>query len=64
MKENLIKVLNQDKAQMLINLGFKYIKETMNQQTVHSFFVSEELLKYVNQNFDKHDFLLTNKMTF
>ena len=64
MKENLIKVLNQDKAQMLINLGFKYIKETMNQQTVHSFFVSEELLKYVNQNFDKRDFLLTNKMTF
>lgn len=64
MKENLIKVLNQDKAQMLINLGFKYIKETMNQQTVHSFFVSEELLKYVNQNLDKHDFLLTNKMTF
>lgn len=64
MKENLIKVLNQDKAQMLINLGFKYIKETMNQQMVHSFFVSEELLKYVNQNFDKHDFLLTNKMTF
>ena len=64
MKENLIKVLNQDKAQMLINLGFKYIKETMNQQTVHSCFVSEELLKYVNQNLDKHDFLLTNKMTF
>lgn len=64
MKENLIKVLNQDKAQTLINLGFKYIKETMNQQTVHSFFVSEELLKYVNQNFDKHDFLLANKMTF
>ena len=64
MKENLIKVLNQDKAQMLIDLGFKYIKETMNQQTVHSFFVSEELLKYVNQNLDKHDFLLTNKMTF
>lgn len=64
MKEKLIKVLNQDKAQMLINLGFKYIKETMNQQTVHSFFMSEELLKYVNQNLDKHDFLLTNKMTF
>lgn len=62
--KNLIKVLNQDKAQMLIDLGFKYIKETMNQQTVHSFFVSEELLKYVNQNLDKHDFLLTNKMTF
>lgn len=64
MNENLIKVLNQDKAQTLIDLGFKYIKETMNQKTVHSFFVSEDLVKYVNQNFDKHDFLLTSKMTF
>ena len=62
--QNLIKVLNQEKAQELINLGFKYIMETMNGQKVHSFFMSEELRKYINSNFSKQDFLLSNKLTF
>lgn len=62
--KNLIKVLNQDKAQELINLGFKYTTETMNGKTVHSFFMSEELRNYINSNFSKQDFLLSNKLTF
>ena len=62
--KNLIKVLNQEKAQELINLGFKYTTETMNGQKVHSFFMSEELRKYINSNFSKQDFLLSNKLTF
>ena len=41
--KNFIKVLNQDKAQELINLGFKYTTETMNGNTVHSFFMLVEL---------------------
>ena len=51
--KNLIKVLNQDKAQELISLGFKYTTETMNGKTVHSFFMSEELINYININFLK-----------
>lgn len=62
--KNLIKVLNQDKAQELISLGFKYTTETMNGKKVHSFFMSEELRKYINSNFSKQDFLLSNKLTF
>lgn len=62
--KNLIKVLNQDKAQELISLGFKYTIETMNGKKVHSFFMSEELRKYINSNFSKQDFLLSNKLTF
>ena len=62
--KNFIKVLNQDKANQLIIKGFKYTTETMNGKTIHSFFVSEELLSYVNKNFDKRDFFLSNKMTF
>ena len=62
--KNLIKVLNQDKAQELINLGFKYTTETMNGKTVYSFFMSEELRNYINSNFSKQDFLLSNKLTF
>ena len=55
---------HQDKAQELINLGFKYTTETMNGKTVHSFFMSEELRNYINSNFSKQDFLLSNKLTF
>ena len=62
--KNLIKVLNQDKAQELINLGFKYITETMNGEKIHSFFMSEELQNYVNSYFSMKDFLLSNKLTF
>ena len=62
--KNLIKVLNQDKAQELINLGFKYTTETMNGKTGHGFFMSEELRKYINSNFSKQDSPLSNKLTF
>ena len=64
MNKNLIKVLNQDKANELINLGFKYTTETMNGSTIHSFFMSEELREHINKNFSKKDFLLSNKLTF
>lgn len=62
--KNLIKVLNQDKAQELINLGFKYTTETMNGKKIHSFFMSEELKNYINSNFSEQDFFLSNKLTF
>lgn len=62
--KNLIKVLNQEKAQELINLGFNHVKETVNGTTIYSFFMSEELRKYINSNFSKQDFLLSNKLTF
>lgn len=62
--KNLIKVLNPDKASELIGLGFKYTIETVNGKPIHSFFVSEELISYINCKFDKKDFLFSNKMTF
>lgn len=62
--KNLIKVLDHEKANSLIAMGFKYTIETMNNNTVYSFFVSEELLSFVNKNFDVKDFFLSNKMTF
>ena len=64
MDKNLIKVLNQDKAQELINLGFKYTTETMNGKKINSFFMSEELQNYVNSYFSINDFLLSHKLTF
>ena len=63
-EKKLIKVLDQDKAQELIDLGFKYTTEAMNGKTVHSFFMSEELKQYINSHFSKQDFLLSNKLSF
>lgn len=61
---NMIRVLNQDKANQLINLGFKYVLETVNGKTVCSFFMSEKIMEYINNNFDKKDFFLADKLTF
>lgn len=59
-----IKIINTDKAQELISLGYQYVIETMNQRPIHCFLYSEELMNYVDQNFEKHDFLLSNKLSF
>ncbi|POO87880.1 hypothetical protein [Clostridium sp. 3-3] len=64
MRENLIKVFNQAKADELSKLGFKYVSEIVNGKTVYSFFVSEEIMNYVNSKFNKKDFFLSNKLTF
>lgn len=60
----MVKVLEPLKAQELIKLGYKYTKEVMNGQEIHTFFLSEELMSYIHSNFSKKDFLLSNKLTF
>lgn len=62
--KNLIKVLNQDKANELISLGFKYMKESINGQTAYAFFVSEELNEYIMSNFETKDFFYNNMLCF
>jgi hypothetical protein len=62
--KSMIKVLNQEKANQLAILGFKYVLETVNGESVCSFFMSEKIMDYINSNFDKKDFFLTNKITF
>ena len=61
---NLIKVLDQDKANELITLGFKYITESINGQTAYAFFVSEELNLYIMSNFETNDFFYNNTLCF
>ena len=61
---NLIIVLNQEKAEELSNLGFKYITQTINNQIVYGFFISEEIMQYVTKHFAKADFLLHNRLIF
>ena len=59
-----IKVLNQDKAQELADLGFRYTLDRINNQTVYAFFVSKELTEYLNSNFDSKDYFMNNTLHF
>ena len=64
MEKNLIKVFDSKKAEELANLGFRYTLDSINAQSIYAFFVSEELLKYINSNFDSKDFFLDNMLHF
>ena len=62
--KNLIKVLNQDKAQELISLGFNHVKETVGENVTYCFFIAEELRKYMNSNKKKKGLEGSKKVTF
>lgn len=64
MENNLIKVFDPKKAEELANLGFRYTLDSVNGENIYAFFVSEELLNYVNSNFESNDFFLHNMLHF
>lgn len=64
MEKKLIKILNPEKAKKLADLGFRYTLDSINGSTIYAFFVSEELLKYINSNFDQKDFFFDNMLRF
>lgn len=64
MEKNLIKVFDSKKAEKLADLGFRYTLDSINGQSIYAFFVSKELLEYINSNFDSKDFFLDNMLHF
>jgi len=64
MEKKLIKILNPDKAEQLKQLGFNYILDSINGQTVYAFCISDELIKYLQSNFDTNDFFFDNTLRF
>ena len=64
MEKNLIKVFDSEKAEKLADLGFRYTLDSINGQSIYAFFVSKELLEYINSNFDSKDFFLDNMLHF
>ncbi len=64
MDNKLIKVFDSKKAQELADLGFRYTLDSINGQSVYAFFICEDLLKYINSNFDSKDFFLDNMLHF
>lgn len=64
MENKIIKVFDSKKAKELADLGFRYILDSINGQSVYAFFVSDDLLKYINSHFDSKDFFLDNMLRF
>ena len=64
MENKKIKVFDSKKAKELADLGFRYILDSINGQSVYAFFVSDDLLKYINSHFDSKDFFLDNMLRF
>ena len=64
MESKTIKVFDSKKANELADLGFRYILDSINGQSVYAFFVSDDLLKYINSHFDSKDFFLDNMLRF
>lgn len=61
---NLIKVFNPKQAKALADLGFEYIHDSINNEQVCAFFASEELIEYLNNNFDAKDYVINNMLHF
>lgn len=64
MDKNLIKVFNSNQAEELRELGYEYMLENIGDVKAYVFCVSEELLSYLHNNFEKKDFLLENTLRF
>ena len=64
MENNLIKVFDSNKANKLADLGFRYTLDRINNQEVYAFFVSKELIDYLNSNFDAKDYFMNNTLHF
>lgn len=64
MENKTIKVFDSKKAKELADLGFRYILDSINGQSIYAFFVSDDLLKHINSHFDSKDFFLDNMLRF
>jgi len=64
MDKKLIKIFDSKKADELSKIGFKYMLENMGNNQAYVFCVSEELLSYLQSNFDSSSFLLENTLRF
>ena len=60
MKNNFIKVVNQDVANNLVALGFQYIKE----QNVFVFPYSDEIMVVLQRQYSSPQFVTENKLRF
>lgn len=61
---NLIKIVNPIKAEELRLMGFSYMLEKEGEKTLYVFTSTEELISYINKNFEKKDYLYEKRLKF
>lgn len=61
---NIIYVFDQDKAEFLQSLGFKYTERNIDGKKTYRFLGTEKLMESLNSKFDKSDFLVRKNMCF
>lgn len=64
MDKKLIKLFDSERAEQLSKTGFKYMLEDMGDQKAYVFCVSEELLRYLQEDFSQNDFVIENTLRF
>lgn len=57
-------IFNQNQADALLSLGFKYTKRNIDNNEVFVFIQTNELLKELNSKFERGSFLLQKNLCF
>lgn len=57
-------ILDQAKADILLSLGFKYIKRKIDNKEVFVFIQTSELMKSLSSNFEQGDFFIGKTVNF
>lgn len=67
LKNVFIKILNKEVAQQLVQSGFSYVIERINNEEVYVFTADEKLIAELHSNFSKNankDYIIDNKLHF
>ena len=57
-------ILDQNQADALLSLGFKYTKRNIDNKEVFVFIQTNELMKELNSKFEQGSFLLNSNVCF
>ncbi len=57
-------ILDQNKADALLSLGFKYTKRNVDNKEVFVFIQTNELIQELNSKFDTKDFIINSVVCF
>ncbi len=57
-------ILDQNQADALLSLGFKYTKRNIDNKEVFVFIQTNELMKELNSKFDTKDFIINSVVCF
>ena len=57
-------ILDQNQADTLLSLGFKYTKRNIDNKEVFVFIQTKELMKSLSSNFEQGDFFIQRNLCF